>query len=85
MAAVLFDLDNFGLFNKRHGHQTGDAVLRAFGSILSRRLRSSDLVARFGGEEFVVVLEGATRDAAVTIAEEILANLMASWDDLEPT
>jgi diguanylate cyclase (GGDEF)-like protein len=71
VAAIMFDLDLFGLFNKRHGHQTGDAVLRAFGSILSRRLRSSDLVARFGGEEFLAVLDGASLDEAQRVAEEI--------------
>ena len=71
VAAILFDLDHFGQFNKRHGHMTGDAVLRAFGSILTRRLRSSDLVARFGGEEFLAVLDGASLEEAQRVAEEI--------------
>jgi diguanylate cyclase (GGDEF)-like protein len=75
VAAILFDLDLFGQFNKRHGHQTGDAVLRAFGSILTRRLRSSDLVARFGGEEFLAVLDGASLDEAQRVAEEIRREL----------
>ena len=71
----MFDLDRFGEFNKQHGHQVGDAVLRTFAGVLQRRFRDVDLVARFGGEEFVVVLEGATRDHAVHIAEEIRAVL----------
>jgi two-component system cell cycle response regulator len=50
-------------------------VLRTFAGVLKRRFRDADLVARFGGEEFVVVLEGATRDHAVHIAEEIRAVL----------
>lgn len=75
VAAIMFDLDHFGDFNKQHGHQVGDEVLRTFAGLLRRRFREADLVARFGGEEFVVVLEGATRDAAVAIAEEILADL----------
>jgi diguanylate cyclase (GGDEF)-like protein len=75
VAAIMFDLDLFGLFNKRHGHQTGDAVLRAFGSILTRRLRSSDLVARFGGEEFLAVLDGASLDEAQRVADEIRREL----------
>jgi diguanylate cyclase (GGDEF)-like protein len=75
VAAILFDLDLFGSFNKRHGHQTGDAVLRAFGAILTRRLRSSDLVARFGGEEFLAVLDGASLDEAQRVAEEIRREL----------
>lgn len=75
VAAILFDLDNFGKFNKRHGHITGDAVLRAFGSILTRRLRSSDLVARFGGEEFLAVLDGASLEEAQRVGDEIRREL----------
>jgi diguanylate cyclase (GGDEF)-like protein len=75
VAAIMFDLDHFGEFNKQHGHQIGDDVLRTFAGVLRGRFRDADLVARFGGEEFVVILEGATRDAAVAIAEEILATL----------
>ena len=77
VAAIMFDLDLFGLFNKRHGHRTGDAVLRAFGSILTRRLRSSDLVARFGGEEFLAVLDGASLEEAQRVADEIRRELEA--------
>jgi diguanylate cyclase (GGDEF)-like protein len=75
IAIILFDLDHFGEFNKQHGHITGDAVLRAFGSILSGRLRSSDIVARFGGEEFVAILDGATVEEAHRVADEIRREL----------
>lgn len=71
MSAIVFDLDRFGAFNKEHGHQVGDAVLRAFADVLRARFRASDLVARLGGEEFVAVLDGSGRDAAVKIADEI--------------
>jgi diguanylate cyclase (GGDEF)-like protein len=71
VAAIMFDLDHFGDFNKQHGHQVGDLVLRTFASILRGRFRTSDLVARLGGEEFIVVLEGATRAEAEKIAEEV--------------
>ena len=64
-------LDEFGAFNKFHGHQTGDAVLRGFGRLLLERFRASDLVARYGGEEFVAILEGTGRDDAFRIAEAI--------------
>jgi diguanylate cyclase (GGDEF)-like protein len=74
----MFDLDHFGDFNKQHGHIVGDAVLRAFGSILSGRLRSSDIVARFGGEEFVAILDGATVEEAQRVAEEIRRALEAT-------
>ena len=75
IAIILFDLDKFGEFNKQHGHTVGDAVLRSFGSILSGRLRSSDIVARFGGEEFVAILDGATAEEAHRVADEIRREL----------
>lgn len=50
VAAIMFDLDHFGEFNKLHGHQVGDEVLRTFAGVLRRRFRDVDLVARFGGE-----------------------------------
>ena len=78
IAVIMFDLDHFGDFNKQHGHIVGDAVLRAFGSILSGRLRSSDIVARFGGEEFVAILDGATVEEAQRVAEEIRRALEAT-------
>jgi diguanylate cyclase (GGDEF)-like protein len=70
-AVVIFDLDEFGAFNKQHGHQTGDAILRAFADILRRRFRGSDVVARYGGEEFLAVLDGASVEQARAIADEI--------------
>jgi diguanylate cyclase (GGDEF)-like protein len=75
VSAILFDLDHFGALNKRHGHVAGDAVLRAFAVILRDRFRASDIVARFGGEEFVVVLDGASRDQAVAAAESVRRTL----------
>lgn len=77
LAAIMFDLDYFGHFNKEHGHQAGDAVLRAFAEILEKRFRSNDLVARYGGEEFVVVLEGSTVEDATRAAEEVRRSLEA--------
>jgi diguanylate cyclase (GGDEF)-like protein len=70
-AIAIFDLDHFGDSNKLHGHQAGDAILRAFGEILRGRFRGSDLVARYGGEEFLAILDGATAEQATDVAEEI--------------
>jgi diguanylate cyclase (GGDEF)-like protein len=70
-AVILFDLDHFGAFNKRHGHRMGDIVLRGFGDLLRERFRTSDLVARYGGEEFVAVLEDASLEDAVRIANDV--------------
>ena len=75
LSAIVFDLDRFGRFNKEHGHQVGDAVLRTFADVLKERFRASDLVARLGGEEFVAVLDGADREAAVAAADDVRALL----------
>ena len=75
VSAILFDLDYFGTFNKLHGVQVGDQALRVFAHVMRERLRQTDMVARFGGEEFVVVLDGADRDHAVAVAEKIRSRL----------
>jgi diguanylate cyclase (GGDEF)-like protein len=83
VAAILFDLDHFGNFNKRHGHGVGDEVLRKFAAILEGRFRASDIVARFGGEEFLVFLDGASLGEAAKIADEVRLALMATRIPLE--
>ena len=81
VAVVVFDLDHFGLVNKQHGHQVGDEVLRAFGGILRNRFRASDLVVRYGGEEFIAVLAGANAADALRIAESVRTKLEATTID----
>jgi diguanylate cyclase (GGDEF)-like protein/PAS domain S-box-containing protein len=71
IAAIIFDLDHFGAFNKDHGHQVGDGVLQQFAGLLNERFRSSDLVARYGGEEFVAILEGSTVEDARKAADDV--------------
>jgi diguanylate cyclase (GGDEF)-like protein len=78
IAAVVFDLDNFGSFNKLHGHQVGDEVLKTFAALLRARFRRTDLVARMGGEEFVAVMDGASREQAVAIADEVRTAMAAT-------
>lgn len=71
--AILFiDLDHFKLINDSFGHQAGDACLRAIIGPIHSELRQSDVIGRFGGEEFVVLLSGADAAAARPIAERIL-------------
>jgi diguanylate cyclase (GGDEF)-like protein len=73
VVGVLFlDLDGFKAINDSMGHEAGDALLREFGARLRSSVRSEDLVARFGGDEFVVVTLGLERETAVReVAENI--------------
>jgi two-component system cell cycle response regulator len=66
---VLVDLDHFKAINDTHGHSVGDMVLRGVARALESRTRRGDIAARFGGEEFAVVLRGASGDRALDIGE----------------
>jgi diguanylate cyclase (GGDEF)-like protein len=73
VAVLLADLDRFKLVNDSHGHATGDAVLREVAYRFRRSLRAYDLAYRMGGEEFVVLLLGASPEGATRVAEELRA------------
>jgi len=70
-AVVFLDLDHFKEVNDRWGHAVGDEVLVAVAGVIAGRLRSSDLVARYGGEELVALLPATSLRAAVSIAEDL--------------
>ncbi len=71
LSLILLDVDSFKKYNDEHGHQMGDDVLRGIGEILLRRIRKSDIAARYGGDEFVVLLPEAGRDYGMRLAEEL--------------
>ncbi|GHD15041.1 diguanylate cyclase domain-containing protein [Tianweitania populi] len=75
VAVLLFDLDHFKRVNDGYGHATGDAVLRAFAAVLTSKAPPTSLVARIGGEEFIVVLERTTLRGAWLTAQAIRADL----------
>jgi len=70
-ALVMIDVDHFKRVNDRYGHPVGDAVLRWLGSTLQAAARQDDLVARFGGEEFVALLAGSRAAGAAAWAERV--------------
>jgi len=71
LAVLLADVDHFKLVNDTYGHLTGDAVLRSLAAEMRQQVRESDLVGRFGGEEFVILLSGTTAEEACRVAERI--------------
>ena len=72
LACLMIDVDNFKPLNDAHGHLAGDVVLRQLGGILRREQRAFDIVARFGGEEFVVILPETVSGGARIFAERII-------------
>ncbi len=77
LSCLLIDLDDFKAVNDRHGHQAGDAMLRAVVHALVGEFRAFDRVARYGGDEFVVILPNAELDSAVAAASRALERLRA--------
>lgn len=75
VGVILLDVDHFKKFNDTYGHDAGDEVLRSVATVLSHAVRDVDLPARFGGEEFLVVLPGADRKDAERVAERIRKQL----------
>lgn len=84
---MIFDLDRFKRINDNHGHLIGDLVLKTTADILQKGVREQDIVARFGGEEFVAVLTGCKYETAIEVAERIRASCLdatLSTSDGEP-
>jgi diguanylate cyclase (GGDEF)-like protein len=75
VALLMLDLDHFKLFNDTFGHQAGDMLLRGVGNFLSQGARGQDVACRYGGEEFLLVLAGASIDAACKRAELLREDL----------
>jgi diguanylate cyclase (GGDEF)-like protein len=73
VSLLLIDVDHFKRFNDTFGHEAGDIVLRTLGHLLQSQLRSEDIVCRFGGEEFVVILPDAPLDGARQRGEQLRA------------
>lgn len=74
---VMLDLDHFKGVNDKHGHRTGDEVLRKFAQAARLRLRASDMLARMGGEEFALILPSTDAVGAVHVAESVRAAIEA--------
>jgi len=77
LTCLFMDVDHFKMVNDQHGHQTGDQVLRVVAGLIREQLRASDVLGRYGGEEFAALLVNASAETAMEIAERIRAVIAA--------
>ena len=86
LALLILDIDHFKAVNDTYGHIVGDKVMRTVAETLTSGLRSVDMIARFGGEEFVVVMPETTEDSAKTVAERLrrrVSETRVFYEDVE--
>jgi diguanylate cyclase (GGDEF)-like protein/PAS domain S-box-containing protein len=83
-ALAFADLDRFKALNDKHGHESGDRALRLFAQVCQSVLRDGDMVARWGGEEFVLVMPGLRRRGAVAVLERLRARLAEAHTGSHP-
>ncbi len=84
IAILMIDIDNFKDFNDRHGHPAGDHALRAFANVLQSCMRDGDIAARYGGDEFAVLLPHVDDTTALAIAERVRARTESTFISLAP-
>ncbi|MEZ4222398.1 MAG: diguanylate cyclase [Polyangiaceae bacterium] len=75
LSVLVCDIDHFKKVNDTYGHDVGDVVIKGFGEVLKRTKRDTDVVGRFGGEEFIVVCEQTDAEGAVLLAERVRTEL----------
>ena len=85
VSLLMLDIDHFKRLNDTHGHQVGDAALRAVASALTDEVRTCDVVGRYGGEEFAVVLPEIGPEDALLVAERLRARISALGDPVPVT
>lgn len=71
LGVLMIDVDHFKEFNDQYGHQTGDIILRHITDISKSALRSADIIGRYGGEEFIIILPESNKNASMIVAERI--------------
>jgi diguanylate cyclase (GGDEF)-like protein len=76
LALVILDIDDFKTYNDNFGHQAGDQLLKQLGRLLSRTVRSIDVVSRYGGEEFCVIMPESNTDECLKFMERLRKSIM---------
>ena len=75
VGVIMLDIDHFKTFNDTYGHEVGDLLLKAMGSFLQQQVRGGDIVCRYGGEEFILILPGAGEQETLQRAEQLRAGV----------
>lgn len=75
LSIIMFDIDHFKAVNDTFGHSRGDQVLKEISRIVSENIRETDFFARWGGEEFIILLPESSLEEAVNLAEKLLGKL----------
>jgi diguanylate cyclase (GGDEF)-like protein len=75
MATLMIDIDHFKKINDTHGHAAGDDAIKSIADIISQSIRTTDKAARFGGEEFVVLLREIDQETAILLADRIRTSI----------
>lgn len=78
LSLIMLDIDDFKVYNDTYGHLAGDAQLKALADLQTKNLRESDLVARYGGDEFVLLAPHTDKDGALHLAERIRTDALSS-------
>ncbi|MEG3085056.1 diguanylate cyclase [Sphingomonas sp. PB2P12] len=84
LSVILFDIDQFKAVNDRYGHDVGDEVLKRIAASAAEGLRNTDLIGRYGGEEFVIILPATDPQTALKIAERVRKTIEGSAEDQQP-
>ena len=75
LSLIMFDVDNFKMVNDTYGHIAGDHALKMIANLADKNKRSVDILARWGGEEFIILQSDSNNDAAIILAERIRENI----------
>ena len=86
LSVILFDLDHFKKVNDTHGHMAGDVVLRLVAAQVQKTIRTEDVLSRYGGEEFVILVRGIPHPSAAHFAERVrkaVERLSIPWEEIQ--
>jgi len=78
LSVVIIDIDNFKTINDEHGHQAGDAIISETGVLISKSIREIDIAARYGGDEFALVLPKTNKSGALFVTDKIVKKIESS-------